>query len=76
VQDDAKLLPTSNHDGEGEGEENEETMYTVRCRLFKLTKTSDKSEWKDLGIGEYSVFCVPRSIMILTFDRHVPFKET
>lgn len=53
VQDDAKMLPTSNHDGEGEGEENEETMYTVRAKLYKLTKTSDKSEWKDLGVGMF-----------------------
>ncbi|OJA11024.1 hypothetical protein AZE42_06437 [Rhizopogon vesiculosus] len=53
VQDDAKLLPTGNHDGEGEGEENEETTYTVRAKLFKLTKTSDKSEWKDLGVGMF-----------------------
>ncbi|KAG1799747.1 uncharacterized protein HD556DRAFT_1230772 [Suillus plorans] len=51
--DDAKLLPTSNHDGEGEGEEDEETTYTVKAKVFKLSKTSDKSEWKELGIGMF-----------------------
>ncbi|KAG1809298.1 uncharacterized protein BJ212DRAFT_1484421 [Suillus subaureus] len=49
TQDDAKLLPTSNHDDEGEGEEDEETTYTVKAKVFKLSKTPDKSEWKDLG---------------------------
>ncbi|KAG2361422.1 hypothetical protein BDR07DRAFT_1472132 [Suillus spraguei] len=53
MQDDAKLLPTSNHDGEGEGEEDEETTYTVKAKVFKLSKTSDKSEWKDLGVGMF-----------------------
>ncbi|KAG1731496.1 uncharacterized protein EDB91DRAFT_1252135 [Suillus paluster] len=51
VQDDAKLLPTSNHDEEGEGEEDEDTTYTVKAKVFKLSKTSDKSEWKELGVG-------------------------
>jgi len=53
AQEDAKLLPSSNHDEEGEGEENEETVFTVKAKLFKLTKTSDKSEWKDLGVGMF-----------------------
>ncbi|KAG2153714.1 uncharacterized protein EDB93DRAFT_1248622 [Suillus bovinus] len=51
--DDVKLLPTSNHDGEGEGEEDEETTYAVKAKVFKLSKTSDKSEWKELGIGMF-----------------------
>lgn len=51
--DDAKLLPTSNHDGEGEGEEDEETTYTVKAKVFKLSKTPEKSEWKELGIGMF-----------------------
>jgi nucleoporin NUP2 len=51
AHEDAKLLPSSNHDEEGEGEESEETVFTVKAKLFKLTKTSDKSEWKDLGVG-------------------------
>ncbi|KAL4073912.1 hypothetical protein J3A83DRAFT_4357823 [Scleroderma citrinum] len=51
--DTPKLLSTSSHDEEGEGEEDEETMYAVRCKLFKLTKTDDNQEWKDLGIGMF-----------------------
>ncbi|KAG2099110.1 hypothetical protein BD769DRAFT_225335 [Suillus cothurnatus] len=53
TQDDAKLLPTSNHDDEGEGEEDEETTHIVKAKVFKLSKTSDKSEWKDLGVGMF-----------------------
>lgn len=49
----AKLLPTGNHDEEGEGEEEEETMHAVRCKVFKFTKTGDNQEWKDLGIGMF-----------------------
>ncbi|KAG6335573.1 hypothetical protein ID866_3513 [Astraeus odoratus] len=51
--DTTKLLPTGNHDEEGEGEEEEETMHAVRCKVFKLTKKDDKNEWKDLGIGMF-----------------------
>ncbi|KAH7888696.1 hypothetical protein F5I97DRAFT_737112 [Phlebopus sp. FC_14] len=47
----ARLLPTSNHDEEGEGEEDEETMHVVKCKVFRLLKTEDKSEWKDFGVG-------------------------
>ncbi|KAG1746130.1 hypothetical protein EDB19DRAFT_379163 [Suillus lakei] len=53
TQDDAKLLPTSNHDGEGEGEEDEDTTYTVRAKVFKLSNAPDKSEWKELGVGMF-----------------------
>ncbi|KAG2342478.1 hypothetical protein BDR05DRAFT_1060218 [Suillus weaverae] len=53
TQDDAKLLPTSHHDGEGEGEEDEVTTYTVKAKVYKLSKTSDKSEWKELGVGMF-----------------------
>ncbi|KAF9241584.1 hypothetical protein BU15DRAFT_87167 [Melanogaster broomeanus] len=49
----AKLLPTSAHDEEGEGEEDEETMHVVKCKVFRLFKTGDKNEWKDLGIGMF-----------------------
>ncbi|KAI6134527.1 hypothetical protein EV401DRAFT_1225280 [Pisolithus croceorrhizus] len=48
--DAAKSLTTGVHDEEGEGEEDEETVHAVRCKVFKLTKTDDRSEWKDLGI--------------------------
>ncbi|KAI6002757.1 hypothetical protein EDD15DRAFT_2360681 [Pisolithus albus] len=52
AEDDAtKSLNTGGHDEEGEGEEDEETVHAVRCKVFKLTKADDKNEWKDLGIG-------------------------
>lgn len=47
----AKLLPSHNHDEEGEGEEDEETTHVVRCKVYRLSKSEDKSEWKDLGVG-------------------------
>jgi nucleoporin NUP2 len=49
-----KLLPSHTHDEEGEGEEDEETMHAVRCKVFRLFKSEDKSEWKDLGVGSSS----------------------
>jgi len=48
-----KLLPSHTHDEEGEGEEDEETMHAVRCKVFRLFKSEDKSEWKDLGVGMF-----------------------
>ncbi|KAG9316618.1 hypothetical protein JVU11DRAFT_2672 [Chiua virens] len=49
--DSSKILPSHNHDDEGEGEEGEEITHAVRCKVFRLSKSQDKSEWKDLGIG-------------------------
>ncbi|KIK92136.1 hypothetical protein PAXRUDRAFT_830235 [Paxillus rubicundulus Ve08.2h10] len=49
----AKLLPTSTHDEEGEGEEDEETTHVVKCKVYRLFKTGDKNEWKDLGVGMF-----------------------
>ncbi|KAI6021437.1 hypothetical protein BKA83DRAFT_4281919 [Pisolithus microcarpus] len=49
--DTTKSLATGGHDEEGEGEEGEETVHAVRCKVFKLTKADDKNEWKDLGVG-------------------------
>ncbi|KIK27700.1 hypothetical protein PISMIDRAFT_674604 [Pisolithus microcarpus 441] len=49
--DTTKSLATGGHDEEGEGEEGEETVHAVRCKVFKLTKVDDKNEWKDLGVG-------------------------
>ncbi|KAF7968919.1 hypothetical protein HWV62_28854 [Athelia sp. TMB] len=52
AEDDSKALPTKNHDVEGEGEEDEETTHTTRCKVFKLGKKDDGSqEWRDIGIG-------------------------
>ena len=60
TEDAAKLLPTGSHDEEGEGEEEEETMHAVRCKVFKFTKAGDNQEWKDLGIGGW------RTLMAVT----------
>ncbi|KAH7916557.1 hypothetical protein BJ138DRAFT_286368 [Hygrophoropsis aurantiaca] len=49
--DSAKLTPSNNHDAEGEGEEDEETTYEARCKVYRMAKTDGKSEWKDMGIG-------------------------
>ncbi|KAH7925510.1 hypothetical protein BV22DRAFT_1195086 [Leucogyrophana mollusca] len=49
--DSAKVVSSSNHDGEGEGEEDEETTHAARCKVYKMMKTNGKSEWKDMGIG-------------------------
>jgi nucleoporin NUP2 len=34
------------------GEEDEETLYSIKCRVSKLTKTEGKSEWKAMGTGQ------------------------
>jgi len=50
--DSAKLISTSNHDEEGEGEENEETTHAGKCKVYKLVKASEMpAEWKDMGVG-------------------------
>ncbi|KAF8554200.1 hypothetical protein OG21DRAFT_1497229 [Imleria badia] len=49
----AKLLPSHTHDEEGEGEEDEETTHAVKCKVFRLFKSDDKTEWKDLGVGMF-----------------------
>ncbi|KAI0339767.1 hypothetical protein BDW22DRAFT_1379748 [Trametopsis cervina] len=46
------LVTTSVHDQDGEGEEDEETTYEQKCKVYKMTEKDDGSkEWKDLGIG-------------------------
>lgn len=50
-EDAAKLLPSHTHDEEGEGEEDEETAYVVKCKVYRLFKSEDRNEWKDLGVG-------------------------
>ncbi|KAH9992616.1 hypothetical protein BJV77DRAFT_1067629 [Russula vinacea] len=40
------------HGGEGEGEEDEETTYTVKAKVFKFTTDREGSPtWSDMGIG-------------------------
>ncbi|KAI0062882.1 hypothetical protein BV25DRAFT_1824920 [Artomyces pyxidatus] len=37
---------------EGEGEEDEETTYTVKAKVYKLVKDKEgKSDWSDIGVG-------------------------
>ncbi|EGO25668.1 hypothetical protein SERLADRAFT_466191 [Serpula lacrymans var. lacrymans S7.9] len=50
-EDSSKLLPSTNHDEEGEGEEDEETTHAAKCKVYKMLKTDEKSEWKDMGVG-------------------------
>ncbi|KAH7108035.1 hypothetical protein BKA62DRAFT_4476 [Auriculariales sp. MPI-PUGE-AT-0066] len=46
-------LELSVYDKEGPGEEDEETVYTTRCKVYKLEKSkeTDKMEWQDKGVG-------------------------
>jgi nucleoporin NUP2 len=46
-----KMLQSNPHDEEGAGEEEEETVYTVRAKVYKLIKSSESSKWADLGVG-------------------------
>lgn len=52
-EDVQKVLGSNPHDEEGEGEEDEETMHTSRLKVYKLKQTDGKSEWGDMGIGEF-----------------------
>ncbi|THH29849.1 hypothetical protein EUX98_g4323 [Antrodiella citrinella] len=46
------LRTSSQHDVEGEGEEQEDTEHAVRSKVFRLTKQSDGTQnWSDLGVG-------------------------
>jgi len=46
-----KMLQNNPHDEEGAGEEDEETVYTVRAKVYKLIKSSESSKWADMGVG-------------------------
>ena len=49
------LAQSSQHDVEGEGEEDEETKFEVRSKVYRMMKKpSGQSEWTDVGIGRYS----------------------
>ncbi|KAF9051074.1 PH domain-like protein [Hymenopellis radicata] len=48
----SNMIGTSVHDVEGEGEEDEETTYSVKLKAFKMTKDNEgKSSWAELGVG-------------------------
>jgi nucleoporin NUP2 len=46
-------LGNNPHDEEGEGEEQEDTVYSVKLRAFRLKKAEEKggSGWAELGYG-------------------------
>ncbi|KAI0812684.1 hypothetical protein BC629DRAFT_1474806 [Irpex lacteus] len=53
AEDAPPLLGTGSiHDQDGEGEEDEETKFEQKCKVFKMAKKDDGSqEWKDMGVG-------------------------
>ena len=45
-------IEASAYDKEGLGEENEETTYEIRCKVYRLMKKEEGGhEWKDMGVG-------------------------
>ncbi|EIN11692.1 hypothetical protein PUNSTDRAFT_141970 [Punctularia strigosozonata HHB-11173 SS5] len=47
----AKLLGNNPHDGEGAGEEDEETTHAIKSKLYKFVKQEEESSWTDMGVG-------------------------
>lgn len=48
--DHAKILEAGSvHDQEGEGEQDEETIHSVKAKVYSLSK--EEGAWKDLGLG-------------------------
>lgn len=46
------LFGVNPHDEEGEGEENEETIHSIRSKAFRMKKADEgTSGWADLGTG-------------------------
>ncbi|KAK7035465.1 hypothetical protein VNI00_011758 [Paramarasmius palmivorus] len=39
------------HDEEGEGEEEEDTVHSVKSKVYRMKKEGDKTGWADLGTG-------------------------
>lgn len=39
------------HDEEGVGEEDEETVHSVKSKVYKMKKEGDKTSWTELGTG-------------------------
>lgn len=49
-------ISSSNHDEEGEGEENEETLHSTRVKVYRLKKNAEGAQaWADMGVGEASL---------------------
>ncbi|KAK1236320.1 hypothetical protein PQX77_000436 [Marasmius sp. AFHP31] len=45
------IFGSNPHDGDGEGEENEDTVHSVKSKVYKMKKEDGKSSWADLGTG-------------------------
>ncbi|RDX41788.1 hypothetical protein OH76DRAFT_1422896 [Lentinus brumalis] len=46
------LSAMSEHDKEGEGEEDEETVHAIRSKVYKMTKDKEgNAQWGDMGVG-------------------------
>ncbi|KAG7098828.1 hypothetical protein E1B28_000732 [Marasmius oreades] len=39
------------HDEEGEGEQDEETVHSVKSKVYKMKKDGEKTSWVELGTG-------------------------
>ena len=52
------LLGNNPHDEEGEGEEQEDTVYSVKLRAFRMKKAEEQGGpgWVELGYGVYTCF--------------------
>ncbi|KAL0578286.1 hypothetical protein V5O48_003697 [Marasmius crinis-equi] len=45
------IFGSSPHDGEGEGEENEDTIHSVKSKVYKMKKEGGTTSWAELGTG-------------------------
>jgi nucleoporin NUP2 len=51
------LLSSNPLDEEGAGEENEETVHTIKAKAFKLSKDAEgAAKWLQLGTGKFVMF--------------------
>ncbi|KAH9957953.1 hypothetical protein BC827DRAFT_632483 [Russula dissimulans] len=50
----ARTMSPGLHGGEGDGEEGEETTFTVKAKVFKFTADSEgQLAWSDMGVGAF-----------------------
>jgi nucleoporin NUP2 len=47
-----KPLGANPNDEEGEGEEDEETTYSCRVKVYKFTQKEGQPHWAEFGVGE------------------------
>jgi nucleoporin NUP2 len=65
------LFGTSPHDEEGEGEEEEDTIYSAKLRAFRLKKEDEAggSGWVELGYG------MPGGDLKFIYSDHFQFRR-